>query len=86
MYAAVLLTSRYSSVHLIILQYHLVQVLQYNVASVTAAPAAYLEVKLIVLHHPLSQRRNVDSSITFSCEEQLVLAVFGEQLKELLQS
>lgn len=47
--------------------------------------AAHLQVEAGVLHHPLCQCGNVDTSIALPCEEEIVLGVLREEPEEVLQ-
>ena len=47
---------------------------------------AHLQVQAVVLHHPLSERRDVDPSVALSGQEELILGELREQLEELFES
>ena len=46
---------------------------------------ANLEVNAAIFHYSLCQCRDVDSSITFACEEDLIFLVFWEKPEEFLK-
>lgn len=49
------------------------------------SPTAHLQVEAGVLHHPLSQRGDVDSPVALPREVEIVLAVLGEEPEKVLQ-